>query len=601
MSAYQHRYEPLIYPDSPEKPCQLFLDDSVFPITQSLNDALRDLRDATRVRRIWADALCIDQQNIPERNSQVSMMGRIYSTAHSTVIHLGDLTADGHHVFSAAAARQCRETAPNSTGNRDGEIAGLRDLLARTWFTRVWVLQELVLSKDPWVQCGHRRVRWTDFCSTFLPGTRAVQDGGDEKLRILADMNSSRANNQRLPLHRAIQARRGLGATDPRDFVYANLGIISDLGTVNRYFYVDYSVPASCTFGKVAQYMFDALGVGSMVFHTDNVRPDKRMSGLPSWAPDWSRAASGATPMYKDNYLDHMRLVGVYHAFTDGDLPLVLGHIGFVVDTIENLSYPIPSLSSEERPLYVTAAYEQARADLVKMYRNGYASGDKFGTYRHVPLKGKEAEHESLCRIIAGAWIRFLEDHCVGPRLVNEPESVKVGDSEQRDLGIVNFFTSWVSSEATKQREFVGSDARGIVGLFGAHFARTKGRSTLAGRLLASTRGGRCGVVPAQARPGDTVAYLAGSETAVVLRRMGHVEREQEINGALLGALRRPGRGVVSMTYQNAQEEFWKVPEQGDVDLEHCIVIGEAYLDGYVGWALKYPPKDPDMRVFALH
>ncbi|WYZ43384.1 hypothetical protein EsH8_VI_001083 [Colletotrichum jinshuiense] len=44
------------------------------------------------------------------------------------------------------------------------------------------------------------------------------------------------------------------------------------------------------------------------------------------------------------------------------------------------------------------------------------------------------------------------------------------------------------------------------------------------------------------------------------------------------------------------QEGFGKAPEQGNVDVEHCIVIGKTYLDGYVGWAVKYPPKDTDIR-----
>jgi hypothetical protein len=32
-------------------------------------------------------------------------------------------------------------------------------ILVRPWFTRVWVLQELVLSKDPWILIGKTRVR----------------------------------------------------------------------------------------------------------------------------------------------------------------------------------------------------------------------------------------------------------------------------------------------------------------------------------------------------------------------------------------------------------------------------------------------------------
>ncbi|KAF9878218.1 hypothetical protein CkaCkLH20_04256 [Colletotrichum karsti] len=86
---------------SSEKPCQILLDDMAFAITRSLNDALSDMRDATRLRRIWADAVCINQEDIPERNSQVLIMKDVYSTAHSTVIHLGGLTKELDAIFEA--------------------------------------------------------------------------------------------------------------------------------------------------------------------------------------------------------------------------------------------------------------------------------------------------------------------------------------------------------------------------------------------------------------------------------------------------------------------------------------------------------------------
>ncbi|CCT70581.1 related to heterokaryon incompatibility protein (het-6OR allele) [Fusarium fujikuroi IMI 58289] len=58
-------------------------------ITASLDAALSDMRDRSRVFRNWADALCIVQSNNTEKGVQVAIMGRIYSTAHHTVIHLG--------------------------------------------------------------------------------------------------------------------------------------------------------------------------------------------------------------------------------------------------------------------------------------------------------------------------------------------------------------------------------------------------------------------------------------------------------------------------------------------------------------------------------
>ncbi|RYC65257.1 hypothetical protein CHU98_g949 [Xylaria longipes] len=46
----------------------ILLDGEGVGITVNLGASLRDLRDTNRTHRAWADVLCIDQHNIPERN-----------------------------------------------------------------------------------------------------------------------------------------------------------------------------------------------------------------------------------------------------------------------------------------------------------------------------------------------------------------------------------------------------------------------------------------------------------------------------------------------------------------------------------------------------
>ncbi|KAF2703516.1 hypothetical protein K504DRAFT_495621 [Pleomassaria siparia CBS 279.74] len=63
------------------------------PIRPSLFAALRRLRAhaAGKDETIWVDALCINQASIDERNSQVAMMGQIYSLCTSVSVWLGEL------------------------------------------------------------------------------------------------------------------------------------------------------------------------------------------------------------------------------------------------------------------------------------------------------------------------------------------------------------------------------------------------------------------------------------------------------------------------------------------------------------------------------
>jgi hypothetical protein len=97
------------------------------------------------------DRVCIDQNNIPERNHQVGLMRQIYSLAQNTIIHLGDSNDECEKVMNAALQE------PLDSHLRQ---LAIDQILSRPWFTRVWIYQELVLSKDPWAQCGRRRIRW---------------------------------------------------------------------------------------------------------------------------------------------------------------------------------------------------------------------------------------------------------------------------------------------------------------------------------------------------------------------------------------------------------------------------------------------------------
>jgi hypothetical protein len=61
---------------------------STVSITPSLDLALRHMRDH-KVKTLWADQVCINQDNDHEKSSQVKMMHRIYSSAPRVAVWLG--------------------------------------------------------------------------------------------------------------------------------------------------------------------------------------------------------------------------------------------------------------------------------------------------------------------------------------------------------------------------------------------------------------------------------------------------------------------------------------------------------------------------------
>lgn len=66
------------------------IDGKTLAITSSLYSALRHIRDPKYPLLLWADGVCINQQDNEEKSHQVSQMGAVYKTASHTIIYLSD-------------------------------------------------------------------------------------------------------------------------------------------------------------------------------------------------------------------------------------------------------------------------------------------------------------------------------------------------------------------------------------------------------------------------------------------------------------------------------------------------------------------------------
>jgi hypothetical protein len=118
-------YEALSYEwGHPERKHIITLQDgSVVHITKSLHDALRDLRQdyASGSRRsIWADAICINQDDLQERQQQVAMMGTIYRNATRVVTYIGPEKDDSS--LAIEFAQDLRQYATSRDGNPDPRL-----------------------------------------------------------------------------------------------------------------------------------------------------------------------------------------------------------------------------------------------------------------------------------------------------------------------------------------------------------------------------------------------------------------------------------------------------------------------------------------------
>lgn len=118
----------------------------IFSVTRNLYAALRRLRDPDLPRTIWIDAVCINQDDLEERASQVQIMARIYAYAVSVTVWLGEEADDSSKVLALLRrivagdlkySYDWRAAAESILSPAAGAIVALLD---RSWFRRAWVI-----------------------------------------------------------------------------------------------------------------------------------------------------------------------------------------------------------------------------------------------------------------------------------------------------------------------------------------------------------------------------------------------------------------------------------------------------------------------------
>ncbi len=112
-----------------------------------------------------------------------------------------------------------------------------------------------------------------------------IKDAHIALTNILQLMHSNYSERRRRPFFRLLCAARNCQSTDPRDKLYALLGI-SDSDAVSSKS-VDYTIPVSDIF---IQYTKRELVSSSLVhLSATNYMDDVAHTALPIWVPDWTR------------------------------------------------------------------------------------------------------------------------------------------------------------------------------------------------------------------------------------------------------------------------------------------------------------------------
>jgi hypothetical protein len=288
----------------------IFIGDSghhTLSVTRNLAEALPYLRYNDLDRVIWIDAICINQQDLAERSSQVKRMSDIYSGAWRVVIWLG---TESH---GSALALKCMRKVTSEidvdsatysiTSRSDGttfpsqwrqtqpplekeELLAICDLFNRGWFERLWVWQEVRLAREAVVRCGDLSVPWECVRTmAFLLVGRVksrflLQSISRERINLVHNLSQGGASN---PLERAIDDTKHCVCADPRDRIFALLSTLH-VEYASAGFIPDYSKSVERVYQDVVVELLRKLG--SLQLLTTVEIP--HLEGASSWVPDWS-------------------------------------------------------------------------------------------------------------------------------------------------------------------------------------------------------------------------------------------------------------------------------------------------------------------------
>ncbi|KAL7807969.1 HET domain-containing protein [Trichoderma aethiopicum] len=309
------RYEALSYVwGDPSKRKSITVENRIFQATQNLEAALRNLRYRDRPRVLWIDAICINQNDVMERNTQVQQMDLIYKSSQRVVVWLGPESEDSSDAIRLIRLLPMLDEKITDTEYRTlcikllaSGLPAIGHLCGRSWFKRIWCIQEFVLGPHATFQCGRDEISWGD----FLPLAKLFYDLYDDPT-MRDDLQNYSPNGIDMAAFSQLRHLPSLllwkvgrrhsksvialladfmrwSSSDPRDLIFALYGLVPDGDRDKDILQPDYNLSVSELYTKVAYRLLQSTGDLTILSIATQPPTDLVMqhSWLPCWVPDW--------------------------------------------------------------------------------------------------------------------------------------------------------------------------------------------------------------------------------------------------------------------------------------------------------------------------
>ncbi|KAK5695547.1 hypothetical protein LTR97_009057 [Elasticomyces elasticus] len=290
----------------------------------SAKNVLQRMRRSDKPRTVWIDVICIDQQNLVDRNYLVQLMCEIYSSTSTGFIWLGKDDHNTEATFDAIRAlyheartetqdfETFKETvwpgwwnvygAPTSVVFDAKHMARLFD---NAWFSRLWCVQEAALAPNSICHCGSqnlpllhllRAAIWLYSKTKSLPGPLDGHRGLARAVHIASYADATfkvpfQAGGNLLWMMNTL---RQYSASLDKDHVYGLVGMYQ------RFSPQDYEMSTSlvprydrsardiyCDATKLAMAELNTLDALLYVCHHSDEEVENNW--LPTWVPQWQR------------------------------------------------------------------------------------------------------------------------------------------------------------------------------------------------------------------------------------------------------------------------------------------------------------------------
>ncbi|TVY17500.1 Heterokaryon incompatibility protein 6, OR allele [Lachnellula arida] len=515
-------------------------------ITASLDAALRNLRKKDRSVVMWIDQICIDQENNEEKQQQIPLMAKIYRHALNTAIWIGDPSPGSDSAMRFLENIYVRlqfiendidpaDFERMSLPKPDSEIwQALWDLLSRPWFTRLWIIQEVILSEDARVVCGDSFITWDQLALACIQlstcgisrwlqlnfSDSAVSSGRGDVCQLAVQLDAMKmacTSNSARDLFSLLIISRNAQCYDSRDKIYGLLGVCSkrDSSAVRTSYAPDFT--AAQLYQDMAVYYLSTGSHGGLLTIV-LTSVDHDSSDLPSWVPDWRRprrttalgcseSTPGAQSIYNANGRNKPAKNKIDFTF-NGENKNELRPRGIFVDTVvktsnlfidPDLTYLNPTTNNKTLLEFF---------NFISQLEHYPAPNTVFSAFWHSLVAGKDGSGHLKCPLPFAEIISLLLDACTNqsPSLPGQTYSAR----QQRPKGRGKLELANLASRTPGQT-----------------FQKVRAAMKVAvkNRRLGITEKGYVGLIPEYGKVGDRVYVLDGCHMPFLLRVVDEVER----------------------------------------------------------------------------